>query len=55
MRNAFSGPSQLLEYYSQRAFDRDFRAATTRGPHRARLRGGVRAERPGSEFEKTLH
>src|SRR5882672_8655135 len=36
-----SGPYELTEYYSQRAFDRDFRAATT--------------ERPGSEFEKTLH
>src|SRR3989449_10171293 len=34
-----SRPYELTEYYSQRAFDRDFRAATT--------------ERPGSEFEKT--
>src|SRR3989442_4086779 len=66
-RSIASGPYQLIEYDSQRAFDRDFRAATTRGPqrgsrvgvpsrgpHRARLRGGVRAERPGSESEKIL-
>src|SRR2546425_1996617 len=58
-RSISSGPYQLIEYYSQRAFDRDFRAATTRGPqrgsrvgvpwrgpHRARLRGGVRARGP---------
>src|SRR2546425_2506395 len=53
--------------YAQQAFDRGSWAATTRGPqrgsrvgvpwrgpHRARLRGGVRAERPGSESEKIL-
>jgi hypothetical protein len=38
---SISGPYQLVEYYSQQAFGRDFRAATT--------------ERPGSEFERTLH
>src|SRR2546428_11984120 len=45
-RSIASGPYQLTAYYSQRAFDRDFRAATTRGPRRARLRGGVRARGP---------
>src|SRR5436190_23704887 len=39
--NASSGPYTLKEYYPQRAFDRDFRAATT--------------ERPGSKPEETRH
>src|SRR2546422_9405372 len=50
---AFSGPSVLVECFAQRAFDRDLRAATTRGPRRARPRGGVRAERP--EVTQTRH
>jgi hypothetical protein len=40
------GPTELIEYQAQQAFKRDLPAATTRGPRRARLRGGVRAERP---------
>jgi len=36
-----SGPYELMAYYSQRAFDRDYRAATI--------------ERPGGKFEKALH
>jgi len=51
LRRSFAtGPYELNEDDSQRAFDRDFRAATTRGPRRARLRGGVRAERPGRDL-----
>ena len=41
-----SGPFELIEYHPQQASERDLPAATTRGPRRARLRGGVRAERP---------
>jgi hypothetical protein len=36
-----SGPYQLNQYYSQQAFDREFRAATT--------------ERPGSTSEEMPH
>ena len=45
------GVYQLEGYDPQQAFDRDLPAATTRGPRRARLRGGVEAERPVATSE----
>src|SRR5688572_15533462 len=50
-----SGLYQLGECYLQRAFDRELPAATTRGPRRARLRGGVGAERPEVTWEGIHH